>query len=30
MGIDDPHAVPLLETDAFRELADGHREGAAS
>jgi malonate decarboxylase beta subunit len=29
MGIDDPHAVPLLETDAFRELADGHREGAA-
>jgi malonate decarboxylase beta subunit len=30
MGVDDPHSVPLLETDAFRELADGHREGAAS
>jgi malonate decarboxylase beta subunit len=30
LGIDDPHSVPLLETDAFRELADGHREGAAA
>jgi malonate decarboxylase beta subunit len=29
-GIDEPHSVPLLETDAFRELADRHREGAAS
>lgn len=30
LGIDEPQAVPLLEIDAFRELADGHREGAAS
>ncbi|CAH0203230.1 Malonyl-S-ACP:biotin-protein carboxyltransferase MADC [Massilia sp. Bi118] len=30
LGIEDPHSVPLLETDAFRELADGHREGAAA
>jgi malonate decarboxylase beta subunit len=30
MGVDDPHSVPLLETDAFRELAERHREGAAS
>jgi len=29
LGIAEPHAVPLLEIDAFRELADGHREGAA-
>jgi malonate decarboxylase beta subunit len=30
LGIDEPHSVPLLETDAFRELAERHREGAAS
>jgi malonate decarboxylase beta subunit len=30
LGVDDPHSVPLLETDAFRELAERHREGAAS
>jgi malonate decarboxylase beta subunit len=30
MGVDDPHSVPLLEPDAFRELAERHREGAAS
>lgn len=30
LGIDDPHSVPLLETEAFRELAERHREGAAS
>jgi malonate decarboxylase beta subunit len=30
MGVEDPHSVPLLETDAFRELAERHREGAAS
>jgi malonate decarboxylase beta subunit len=30
MGVDDPQSVPLLETDAFRELAERHREGAAS
>lgn len=30
LGVADPHVVPLLEIDAFRELADGHREGAAS
>lgn len=29
MGVEDPHSVPLLETDPFRELADRHREGAA-
>jgi malonate decarboxylase beta subunit len=30
LGIEDSHSVPLLETDAFRELADRHREGAAA
>ena len=30
LGVDDPHSVPLLEIDAFRELAERHREGAAS
>lgn len=30
LGVDDPHSVPLLEIDAFRELAQRHREGAAS
>jgi malonate decarboxylase beta subunit len=30
LGVEDPHSVPLLETDAFRELAERHREGAAS
>lgn len=29
LGIGEPQSVPLLEIDAFRELADGHREGAA-
>jgi malonate decarboxylase beta subunit len=28
LGIAEPHSVPLLEIAAFRELADGHREGA--
>jgi malonate decarboxylase beta subunit len=30
LGIAEPHTVPLLETDAFRELADRHREGATA
>jgi malonate decarboxylase beta subunit len=30
LGIAEPHSVPLLETDAFRDLADRHREGAAA
>ena len=30
LGVEDPQSVPLLEIDAFRELADGHREGAAA
>jgi malonate decarboxylase beta subunit len=30
LGIAEPHTVPLLEIDAFRELADGHREGVAA
>jgi malonate decarboxylase beta subunit len=30
LGVAEPHSVPLLEIDAFRELADRHREGAAS
>jgi malonate decarboxylase beta subunit len=30
LGIEDAHSVPLLETDAFRELANRHREGAAA
>ncbi|MGO4475688.1 biotin-independent malonate decarboxylase subunit beta [Massilia sp. 2TAF26] len=30
LGIGEPQSVPLLEIDAFRELADSHREGAAS
>ncbi len=30
LGVDDPHSVPLLEIDAFRELADRHREGTAA
>jgi malonate decarboxylase beta subunit len=30
LGIAEPHSVPLLEIDAFRELADGHREGVAA
>jgi malonate decarboxylase beta subunit len=28
LGVSDPNSVPLLEVDAFRELADGHRAGA--
>jgi malonate decarboxylase beta subunit len=28
LGVAEPHSVPLLEIDAFRELADGHRAGA--
>jgi malonate decarboxylase beta subunit len=30
LGIAEPHLVPLLEIDAFRALADGHREGASA
>jgi malonate decarboxylase beta subunit len=30
LGIAEPQSVPLLEIDAFRELADGHREGVAA
>jgi malonate decarboxylase beta subunit len=30
LGIDEPQSVPLLEIDVFRDLADRHREGAAS
>jgi malonate decarboxylase beta subunit len=30
LGIAEPHVVPLLEIDAFRALADGHREGVAA
>jgi malonate decarboxylase beta subunit len=30
LGIAEPHGVPLLEIDAFRELAERHREGAAA
>lgn len=30
LGIAEPQSVPLLEIDAFRELADRHREGAAA
>ncbi|MFC5549813.1 biotin-independent malonate decarboxylase subunit beta [Massilia aerilata] len=30
LGVEEPQSVPLLEIDAFRELADGHREGAAA
>jgi malonate decarboxylase beta subunit len=28
LGVEEPQSVPLLEIDAFRELADGHRAGA--
>jgi malonate decarboxylase beta subunit len=30
LGIAEPQSVPLLEIDAFRDLADGHREGVAA
>jgi malonate decarboxylase beta subunit len=30
LGIDAPQSVPLLEIDAFRELAGRHREGGAA
>jgi malonate decarboxylase beta subunit len=30
LGIDDPQSVPLLEIDAFRELAARHRAGGAA
>ncbi|MGB9110490.1 MAG: biotin-independent malonate decarboxylase subunit beta [Telluria sp.] len=30
LGIADPQSVPLLDIDAFRALADGHREGASA
>jgi malonate decarboxylase beta subunit len=30
LGVEDPQSVPLLEIDAFRDLADRHREGAAA
>ncbi|MGJ7915966.1 biotin-independent malonate decarboxylase subunit beta [Massilia sp. LXY-6] len=30
LGVAEPQSVPLLEIDAFRELAARHREGAAS
>jgi malonate decarboxylase beta subunit len=30
LGVEDPQSVPLLEIDAFRDLAERHREGAAA
>jgi malonate decarboxylase beta subunit len=30
LGIAEPQTVPLLEIDAFRDLAERHREGAAA
>jgi malonate decarboxylase beta subunit len=30
LGIAEPHTVPLLGIDAFRDLADRHREGATA
>jgi malonate decarboxylase beta subunit len=30
LGVESPQSVPLLEIDAFRELAEHHREGAAA